>query len=237
MQQLRTKITGARNIILGMAIMALVFTAVLTVSAQARTRQATLNFNDIRITLDGAEIIPVDAQGNAVEPFIIDGVTYLPVRGIANALGLGVDWDGDTNTVILTSPAQQGAAMPAGQGALIHEDENVRITFAGTRIGGTSLSPREEIEFFVENRTAARLTFQSDSMAIDGHSLGHVSGSDSIAPQSSGIVRFRTAEAFPTMSPSTVSGSIIVIDFDRVLTADQISHRVAEITFVNVSVR
>jgi len=40
-----------------------------------------------------------DANGNYVEPFIIDGTTYLPVRGISNALNLGVGWDGENNTV------------------------------------------------------------------------------------------------------------------------------------------
>jgi len=37
-------------------------------------------------------------------PFVSDGRTFLPVRGIADALGLDVDWDGVTSTVYLTSP-------------------------------------------------------------------------------------------------------------------------------------
>jgi len=58
-------------------------------------------YDNIKITLNGKEIIPKDVNGNVVEPFKISGTTYLPVRAICNALGLNVDWDGDTNTVIL----------------------------------------------------------------------------------------------------------------------------------------
>ena len=54
--------------------------------------------------MDGEELIPLDSDGNYVEPFIIDGTTYLPVRGIASALGLDVGWDGATKTVLLTTP-------------------------------------------------------------------------------------------------------------------------------------
>lgn len=74
-----------------------------TVSASVSVIKKELHYDNIKITLDGNEIKPTGSDGSYVEPFIIDGVTYLPVRGIANALGLGVDWDGNTKTVLLTS--------------------------------------------------------------------------------------------------------------------------------------
>lgn len=79
----------------------------LTVAASATTgtRTATLIFNNVKITLDGKEITPVDANGNPVEPFAIDGTTYLPVRAISNALGLNVGWEQATQTVVLSTPA------------------------------------------------------------------------------------------------------------------------------------
>ncbi|MCL2838015.1 MAG: copper amine oxidase N-terminal domain-containing protein [Oscillospiraceae bacterium] len=36
------------------------------------------------------------------QPFILDGRTFLPVRGIAEALGYHASFDGDTNTVYIT---------------------------------------------------------------------------------------------------------------------------------------
>ena len=73
----------------------------LSVLATNGSKTAELFYRDIKISLNGKEITPKDANGNPVEPFIIDGTTYLPVRGVAGALGLDVDWDGNTSTVIL----------------------------------------------------------------------------------------------------------------------------------------
>lgn len=68
----------------------------------SRTVEARLNYRDIKITFDGVELVPMNGV-EVAEPFIIDGTTYLPLRGVASALGLAVDWDGATGTVILTS--------------------------------------------------------------------------------------------------------------------------------------
>ena len=55
----------------------------------------------IRIVIDGQEIHPTDANGKTVNPIIIDGTTYLPVRAVANAFGKEVYWDGPNYTVYL----------------------------------------------------------------------------------------------------------------------------------------
>lgn len=79
----------------------------------AYQKQATLDYTGINITLNGSAVTPADANGNAVEPFAIDGTTYLPVRGIASAMGLNVSWDQATQTVALTSAGQTPSA-PSG---------------------------------------------------------------------------------------------------------------------------
>lgn len=60
-------------------------------------------FDSIKIMIDGKEYLPTDADGNAVEPFIYEGTTYLPVRAIANAFNKDVDWEAQTSTVTLGS--------------------------------------------------------------------------------------------------------------------------------------
>lgn len=90
----------------GMLTMALLFGLVGTAYA-AYQKQATLNYQDIKITLNGELVTPKDGAGNVVEPFTIDGTTYLPVRAIANAMGLEVGWDSATNTVTLTTPKDE----------------------------------------------------------------------------------------------------------------------------------
>ena len=55
----------------------------LTVFAKQASEQAEIFYNNIKIYINGAEIVPKDANGNTVEPFTMDGTTYLPVRAIS----------------------------------------------------------------------------------------------------------------------------------------------------------
>lgn len=94
------------------AAMILVF---VTSAYAAYQRQATLDYTGIKITLNGQPVTPADANGNPVEPFAMEGTTYLPVRAIANALGLGVEWEQATQTVKLTG----GGALVSDQQAQV----------------------------------------------------------------------------------------------------------------------
>lgn len=67
----------------------------------AYQKQVTLHYDNIGIQLNEETIVPKDVQGNVVEPFIIEGTTYLPVRAISEALGAEVNWDDATKTVKL----------------------------------------------------------------------------------------------------------------------------------------
>jgi len=67
------------------------------VVARVAQENITVNFNNIRIAVDG---VVVETE---YEPFIFEGRTYLPTRDVANALGFDVAWEDSTNTVHLTS--------------------------------------------------------------------------------------------------------------------------------------
>ena len=64
-------------------------------------KQITATYKDIKLYVDGKEVVPKDAGGNVVEPFVSNGTTYLPVRAVGEALGKEVTWDGTTNTVYI----------------------------------------------------------------------------------------------------------------------------------------
>jgi hypothetical protein len=97
-------------------------TAILVVclvgSAMAATgsKMAELVYKNIKIVLNGEELSPKDANGDTVEPFIIGGTTYLPVRAVSEVLGLDVSWDGKTNTVSLTDPNFKMIETPVFEG-------------------------------------------------------------------------------------------------------------------------
>lgn len=98
-----------KGFITGVLVTLILIGSVGTAMATVGTKAANLEYSNIKVTLDGTPVKLVDVNGNPVEPFIISGTTYLPVRAVAGAFGLEVDWDGATQTVILTHP---GAAQP-----------------------------------------------------------------------------------------------------------------------------
>ncbi|MBE6910482.1 MAG: copper amine oxidase N-terminal domain-containing protein [Ruminococcaceae bacterium] len=94
---------NARSFLLGVLVTVLVFALALPAAARSGSKTAELFYRNIKINFNGTQITPKDANGNTVEPFIIDGTTYLPVRAVANALGLNVGWDEGTSTVLLST--------------------------------------------------------------------------------------------------------------------------------------
>ena len=56
------------------------------VFAAQRSEMIEVFYDDIEIVVDGQKIEPKDANGNAVQPFIYNGTTYLPVMLSARML-------------------------------------------------------------------------------------------------------------------------------------------------------
>ena len=54
---------------------------------------------NIGVFLDGNSVMLTDAQGRIVEPFIQNGTTYVPLRGVSEVLGCQVEWDEENRTV------------------------------------------------------------------------------------------------------------------------------------------
>lgn len=57
------------------------------------------NSDDILIYVDNEQVELKDANGTTVKPFILEGTTYVPVRGVSQALGCQVEWNGQEQTV------------------------------------------------------------------------------------------------------------------------------------------
>ena len=132
-----------KSLVIGIIIGVIIATS--SVFAITGSVQKTLDYNNIKITLNGNEITPTDANGTYVEPFTIEGTTYLPVRAIASALGLEVNWDGNTNTVIL------GKDMSADKSAgnVIYEDAYVKIIYTGVN----SQHDESDYALLIENKS------------------------------------------------------------------------------------
>lgn len=92
-------------------------TALFAVPALAASvsRQVTVHYRDIKVSINGKTKDLYSSGGTPIEPFLIDGTTYLPIRAIAESLGLNVSWDGGTNTVVLTTQENPAEDPLSGQ--------------------------------------------------------------------------------------------------------------------------
>lgn len=91
--------------VLAMALAVSVFSV-----AKNRYEKIDVIYNDIGIVIDGTLLVPTDANGNRVEPFIYNGTTFLPVRAIAGAFDKQVRWDSETYTVYIDSRSKETSA-------------------------------------------------------------------------------------------------------------------------------
>jgi len=113
-----------RWIVLLATVMLFAFTAGVVAGPAVETITASLA-NDIKFTLNGEAWTPMD-NGQAMAPIIYNGRTYLPVRAVGEALGIKVNWDDATRTVILgdaPAPAEEPAAPAEEEPAAPAEEE------------------------------------------------------------------------------------------------------------------
>ncbi|MDD3654258.1 MAG: stalk domain-containing protein [Desulfotomaculaceae bacterium] len=62
--------------------------------------KAIINY-ELKIKLNGQDFTPTRADGMVMRPLLYNDSTYLPVRAIAEALSIAVDYDAATQTVYL----------------------------------------------------------------------------------------------------------------------------------------
>lgn len=126
-----SNINRVQLLLAGVTAAALLAAAAPAYAVQAeKTVQVT--YQNIRVSVNGRMEALKDSDENAIEPFNYNGTVYLPVRGISQALGLTVDYDSTSNTVILTGTvaSDNSAAVLSQEGA------------AGEQQAGSPLTPR-----------------------------------------------------------------------------------------------
>lgn len=92
-----------RKILLIVLLVTLCLSAVVSaVAAEVRTVKLDAGYRDIKINLFGEIFTPKDANGKVVEPFIVDGTTYVPLRAIGEAFNLDVKWESSSSTIFIS---------------------------------------------------------------------------------------------------------------------------------------
>ena len=74
------------------------------ITAIAASESWTITVNPINIQVNGETFQPTNLQGNPVPVFAYNGTTYAPVRALAEAYGLEVGYDPETNMATVNDP-------------------------------------------------------------------------------------------------------------------------------------
>lgn len=167
----------------------------------------------IKILVNGEEFKPKDANGNDVMTFTYNGTTYAPLRALAEAYGLEVGYDAEKRMATVSESDPKDALELSD---VLYSDNNIDVRFFKTYTEEKYDRIEHGIYFQVTNKTNVELTFQSNSISVNGISY-EVSGSDSVSANSTGFIEFEFDEVFiappQTSDVSSVTGQIKVIDF------------------------
>lgn len=83
-----------KRICLALALSTVVGTGVLSAKSGTETKQAT--YRNIQVNYNGTN------QSLSLEPFLIDGSVYVPLRAFGDIVGVSASWNAASNTVSLT---------------------------------------------------------------------------------------------------------------------------------------
>ena len=196
-------------------LLTLAVASALTISSFAAGNLIPINVDpSIKILVNGEEFKPKDANGNDVMTFTYNGTTYAPLRALAEAYGLEVGYD-DAKKMATVSGSDPKDAFELSD--VLYSDNNVDIRFYKTYTEEKYGRIEHGIYFQVTNKTDVELTFQSNSISVNGISYSKVSGSDSVSANSTGFIEFEFDEVFvappKTSDVTSVTGQIKVIDF------------------------
>ena len=74
-------------------------------------RNIDVTYDNYKVYIDNTLADLTDANGTTVEPFVYNGTTYLPVRGVAQAMGAQVTYDGASRSVYIWDKMVPGETM------------------------------------------------------------------------------------------------------------------------------
>ncbi|MDR7314855.1 stalk domain-containing protein [Brevibacillus nitrificans] len=70
--------------------------------AQVAKKNLTANYNNIKVLYNGSQV------STTIEPFIVNGTTYIPLRMMADVFNKDITWDGTNYTINVKDTADTG---------------------------------------------------------------------------------------------------------------------------------
>lgn len=149
----------------GILVTVLILGVIGSAAATVGRQTVEVDYNDIKVTLNGQAVNLIDANGTPVEPFAINGTTYLPVRAVASTLGLDVGWDPLTNTVLLSSSKQVASET---KNDLIMDACGVQVYFTGFSAPESEYKKGYYINLKIVNNGEKEYTVQDRNLSVNG---------------------------------------------------------------------
>ncbi|BFH64581.1 stalk domain-containing protein [Paenibacillus azoreducens] len=116
---------------MGTMAAALMLTAGTGVYAGAKLQEVKAYLNgDIQLKYNGTPVQPRDEKGNAVLPLSYNGTTYLPVRAVADVMGVAVSYNPQTSTVEMGEKSE-GVAIAKGFENMYYTKDPKATTYQG----------------------------------------------------------------------------------------------------------
>lgn len=129
------------------------FMCVLMVSSLVAS-YAEFTISEIKVYLEGQKLELEDTNGQTVQPIVINGTTYLPVRSISESLGLNVEWEQSTKSIFLSKKT------PSNETNTSHPTETVSRTDGKKNVG-------EWIEGYYDEDRKLGVKFRIKSVEIE----------------------------------------------------------------------
>lgn len=154
-----------KKYVIGFATGLLIGTMTVGAFAATGSQNIRATYKDIKVAVNNTVVSLKDAQGRTVEPFVYNGTTYLPVRGVATALGQQVSWDASTNTVYVgEQPTKAPASKSTPAGTVLYNSHGIKVTYLGwERSKGL---PGDEFKFKIENSNSEEWMISTDDASI-----------------------------------------------------------------------
>lgn len=131
-------------------------------------------YKNIKVVVDNKTVALKDSAGNTIEPFIVNGTTYLPVRAVAQALGTSISWDGSTNTVYVGEHSSASGTSATPSGTVLYNENGIKLTYMGAErtndmyINGTQQMSGTMVTIKIDNNSKGKYIIQSYDGALDG---------------------------------------------------------------------
>ena len=136
----------------------LMFALFLTTSYAANTYRKTIAVTSgVNVEFNNEAIDMTDANDKAVEAFIYNGTTYVPIRAVSNAFGADIGYDRNTQTISIYDDFSEVAAVAHGMSNILTGYSEAMFVGLAYVTGGE----QESIQNMMDNMQTSNANMQS----------------------------------------------------------------------------